>query len=55
MISEFENLSLGGNNAASNHGDPFTHTGIVLLYLYVSCILTSNECYSILYWAVHNY
>lgn len=27
MISEFENLSLGGNNAASNHGDPFTHTG----------------------------
>uniref|UniRef100_A0A2H1V5N3 SFRICE_016484 n=1 Tax=Spodoptera frugiperda TaxID=7108 RepID=A0A2H1V5N3_SPOFR len=25
MISEFENLSLGGNNAASNHGDPFTH------------------------------
>lgn len=27
MLSEFENLSLGGNNAASNHGDPFTHTG----------------------------
>lgn len=27
MISEFENLSLGGNNAASNHGDPFTHAG----------------------------
>ncbi|CAH2106281.1 unnamed protein product [Euphydryas editha] len=26
MISEFENLSLGGNNAASNHADPFTHT-----------------------------
>ncbi|XP_026317640.1 cytohesin-1-like, partial [Hyposmocoma kahamanoa] len=26
MISEFENLSLGGNNAASNHGDPFSHT-----------------------------
>ncbi|CAG5050210.1 unnamed protein product [Parnassius apollo] len=25
MISEFENLSLGGNNAASNHADPFTH------------------------------
>lgn len=27
MISEFENLSLGGNNATNNHGDPFTHTG----------------------------
>lgn len=27
MISEFENLSLGGNNAASHHGDPFSHTG----------------------------
>lgn len=27
MLSEFENLSLGGNNAATNHGDPFTHTG----------------------------
>ncbi|CAH3910411.1 unnamed protein product [Pieris brassicae] len=26
MISEFENLSLGGNNAASSHADPFTHT-----------------------------
>ncbi|KOB74018.1 putative Cytohesin-1 [Operophtera brumata] len=26
MISDFENLSLGGNNAASNHGDPYTHT-----------------------------
>ncbi|KPJ12791.1 hypothetical protein RR48_10421 [Papilio machaon] len=26
MISEFENLSLGGNNTASNHADPFTHT-----------------------------
>lgn len=27
MISEFENLSLGGSNAATNHADPFTHTG----------------------------
>lgn len=27
MISEFENLSLGGNNTASNHADPFNHTG----------------------------
>lgn len=27
MISEFENLSLGGTNATSNHGDPFPHTG----------------------------
>lgn len=27
MISDFENLSLGGNNATSNHGDPFTHAG----------------------------
>ncbi|KAI8436059.1 hypothetical protein MSG28_004180 [Choristoneura fumiferana] len=26
MISEFENLSLGGTNATSNHGDPFPHT-----------------------------
>lgn len=27
MISEFENLSLGGNTAANNHADPFMHTG----------------------------
>ncbi|CAK1547265.1 unnamed protein product [Leptosia nina] len=26
MISEFENLSLGGSNAASSHADPFTHS-----------------------------
>ncbi|CAG9786092.1 unnamed protein product [Diatraea saccharalis] len=26
MISDFENLSLSGNNPANNHGDPFSHT-----------------------------
>lgn len=35
MISDFENLSLGGNNTASNHGDPFTHTGKIHNYISV--------------------
>lgn len=30
MLSEFENLSLAGSNTASNHGDPFTHTGNIV-------------------------
>lgn len=41
MISEFENLSLGGNNTATNHADPFTHTGKLAIIKSICYFLTS--------------
>lgn len=41
MISEFENLSLSGNNTATNHADPFTHTGNLAIFKWIPYFLTS--------------
>lgn len=43
MLSEFENLSLGGNNAASSHADPFTHTGNYVSVFVYAVVVDLNE------------